>query len=371
MNKIIASYLFFLIIFTFFSYLFIDPNLTYLHFLYTDFYFSNRLLFTITYILFIIIFYVFYFYILTLSKKGIISLLQLKKLLKFSSIGLIFSYPAMLSFDIFNYIITAKTIFFYRENPYIVMPIEFLNEPFLSFTRAANKIALYGFSWIILSGVPYVLGFHNFLLILFNFKIFIILFYILTLVVFYKISKNIYSFTLFALNPLVLIETLVSSHNDIVMMFFALSSFYLLKKNKLFFAFLSLLISIFIKYATLFLLPWFLLVVFLKLRKKVIPWENIFKFSSFSMLLAFLLSPLREEIYPWYFIWFLSFFLIYPIKKITLLVIFFSFGLLLRYVPFMYLGTYFGPTPLIKMFVTFVIPLIMYSFWLLSKKFRV
>src|SRR3989344_6199998 len=155
MNKIIASYLFFLIIFTFFSYLFIDPNLTYLHFLYTDFYFSNRLLFTISYILFIIIFYVFYFYILTLSKKGIISLLQLKKLLKFSSIGLIFSYPAMLSFDIFNYIITAKTIFFYRENPYIVMPIEFLNEPFLSFTRAANKIALYGFSWIILSGVPY------------------------------------------------------------------------------------------------------------------------------------------------------------------------------------------------------------------------
>ena len=46
---------------------------------------------------------------------------------------LILSYPAF-SYDIYNYIATAKVAFFYKENPYIVMPIEIPNEPMLAFT---------------------------------------------------------------------------------------------------------------------------------------------------------------------------------------------------------------------------------------------
>ena len=38
------------------------------------------------------------------------------------------------------------------------MPIEIPNEPYLAFTRAANKTALYGPVWILLTAIPHLLG---------------------------------------------------------------------------------------------------------------------------------------------------------------------------------------------------------------------
>ena len=73
------------------------------------------------------------------------------------------------------------------------------------------------------------------------------------------------------------------------------------------------------------------------------------------MLAAFLLSPVREEIYPWYAIWFLPFVSIVSQKRTLLQVsLALSFGLLLRYIPFMLLGTHFGVTPFFKTSVTFI-----------------
>src|SRR5581483_4454944 len=89
---------------------------------------------------------------------------------------LLLAYPTMLSFDIFNYIATAKVLFHYHENPYIIMPMEFIGDPLLHYTRAANKVALYAPFWIFITGSPYVLGFKNIFLILFNFKILNVLF---------------------------------------------------------------------------------------------------------------------------------------------------------------------------------------------------
>ena len=83
------------------------------------------------------------------------------------------------------------------------------------------------------------------------------------------------------------------------------------------------------------------------------------------MMVIFVLSFLREEIYPWYGIWFIAFAVLIPNKKLILYVsIALSFSLLLRYIPFMLLGTYFGPTPLIKTLVAFapvILTLIYYS----------
>lgn len=358
--RIIWLYGFFLGFFTFFSYLFIDPNLFYLKKLYSGFAFQNREFTTIIYFALVSIFFIFYVHFL---KR--ITLENLKKIIFTSIILLFFAYPAMLSYDIFNYIFTSKVLFYYHENPYIIMPIEFVGDPLLLFTHAANKVALYGPSWILITGAPFLLGFGNFILTLLNFKLVVTLFYLAFSFLIFKISKDPGKVAFFALNPLVLVETLISAHNDIIMMFFAMLSIYLLTKNKLAWAIILITISILIKYATVFLLPVFIYFLFLRIKNKKMDQDRAYFFSSVLMFAIFFLSPIREEIYPWYAIWFIAFVALIPkYKFLRLVTLLLSFVLLLRYIPFMYLGTYFGPTPLIKAIITFV-PLIIITCWYL------
>ncbi len=363
-NTVLYFYAIFLVLFTIFSYAFVDPNLIYMKNIYSGFAFENRSIVAILYILFVSSFFVFYGFFIWLGIKKQLKLKDIFVLVSITIASLVFSYPAMLSYDIFNYITTSKVLFFYHENPYIIMPIEFVGEPFLSFTHAANKIALYAPFWITLTGIPYVLGLGNFIVTLFSFKIFITLFYIVTTILVWKISKNIISVILFSLNPLIVIETLISGHNDIVMIFFVLLSFFILMKKKVGWAVVFFILSMLIKYTTLLLIPVFFFVIWKILRKREISWNNIFYFSALLMCAGFFLSPLREEIYPWYEIWFLSFAFLVPNRKILLstsLVL--SFTLLLRYIPFMSLGTHTGITPVIKSVVTFVpISLILFYF---------
>lgn len=355
--------------FLFFSYSFIDPNLFYLNDLYSGFSFSERGLTSIIFASIIFASFIFYFIFIFFLKKKIFKVEDLKILIILTVVILFLSYPAMISYDIFNYMASAKVLFFYRENPFIIMPIEFTKEPLLLFMHAANKTALYGFFWLFLTGIPHVFGFNNFILTLFSFKIFNVLFYAFTVVLIWKFSKNTYSVLLFALNPLVVIETLISSHNDIVMMFFALFSFYLLYNRKIYLALLFIIMSVFIKYATIFLLPVFAIVFYKTIKKEKINWDKVFLWSFILMLLIFLLSSLREEIYPWYAIWFLIFIVLIPKYKLILYSsIALSFGLMLRYIPYMYTGTYFGITPMLKTVFTFLPLLIPFMFKSFFKK---
>lgn len=366
---IIILYSAFLFLFTIFSYVFIDPNFSYLKDFYSGFAFSNRLLVTIFYVFSIVIFFIFYGIFIYLGVKKKLNLKEIFLILGVTVASLFFSYPAILSYDIFNYIVTSKVLFFYHENPYIIMPIEFVGDPLLAFTHAANKIALYGPFWVLLTGIPYLLGFGNFIVILFSFKLLGLLFYLGTVFLIWKISRNILSLILFFLNPLVVIETLISGHNDIVMIFLVLLSFFLLTKKKIFLGIVFLILSIFIKYATIFLIPIFLYVVWRLVKNKGIDWTKVYFFSSLLMLIAFLLSPIREEIYPWYAIWFISFAFLIPNKKILLYTsIAFSFSLLLRYAPYMLTGTYAGQTPFIKEIISFIPPVLVFIYYVLKKK---
>lgn len=366
MKKIFFFYLLSILSLCFFSYAFVDPNLIYLHKIYSGFYIHNKLFTTLAYLLFLLILFVFYFLFLQLLHKNLLSSKLVWKIISVTAFILFLSYPAMLSYDIFNYTTTAKTAFFYKENPYIVMPIEFVKDPDVVFTRAANKIALYGPFWIILTAVPYLLGFGNFITILFGFKLLILCFYLLTTFLIWKLSKSLLSVVLFSLNPLVMIETLISSHNDIVMIGLVMLSYYFVRKKRLWLAILFFVLSIFIKYATIVLLPIFLFILWKSVNDQKIKWDSLYYFSSFAMMIVFILSPIREEIYPWYAIWFLAFTALAPNKKYLLyLSLSFSFSLLLRYVPFMYSGTYAGSSSILKTLLTFIVPLltIICLFW--------
>lgn len=368
MRKItLGLYILFLIFITVFSYLFVDPNLIYLKQIFTGFAFSQKPIVTAIYSLIILLFFAFYIIFLNYFRKGILTLKDFKFIVGITVLILFFSYPATVSYDIFNYIATSKVFFLYHENPYLIMPIQFTGDPILLFMHAANKTALYGPFWILLTGIPYFLGFGNFLITLFSFKLFTLAFYFVAMAILYRLSKNIYFTAFFALNPLVILEILVSSHNDIIMMFFALMSLYFLKEKKWFLSILFILFSVFIKFATLFLLPVFAYVLFNYFRNKRIDWEKVYYLSSLFMILVFFLSPIREEIYPWYAIWFLIFVPLIQNRLMKYIYLTFSFSLLLRDLPFMLLGTYFGPTPFIKFAVSFAFPLLTVIYLILRK----
>jgi len=356
-------YILLFIALTVFSYGFVDANflLKTSNFLY-DLVHQKRLLATIIYVISVFCLFGLYACVLQQVKRKKLSVNQIWWLIFVAAGILFFSFPAF-SYDIFNYMATAKVTFFYKENPYIVMPIEFVGEPMLEFMHAANKTALYGPFWILLTVIPYLVGGGNILLSVFTFKAFVIGFYLGLAWLIWRISKkNTYSLAFFALNPLVIIETLVSSHNDVVMMFFVLLGFYLLFQKRKILSFALLLASAGIKYATIVLFPIF---AFSSRFKR----EKLVTLSCWALFFVFLLSPLREEIYSWYMIWIIALVaLITQNRLLYWLTVSFSFGLLLRFAPFLATGSWGGSTPMIKTLVTFIPPaLISIGFFLKNR----
>ncbi len=367
-KKLLFFYIVFLLSILLFSYLFIDYNLPYFSFFYTGFYTNFRQVTTLLFCLFlgigqIVYIHFFRYFSRDNSKKKYL------RIAFFTIVLLAFSYPAIVSYDIFNYIATAKITFFYHENPYIVMPNEFLGDPMLLFMHAPNKTALYGPIWILLTGIPYVIGNSYFILTLFLFKFIVILFLFLTLFVIYKLTEDIYPVLLFTFNPLVILETVISGHNDIVMMSLALSGFYLLKKNKVALGLLILLLSILIKYATLILLPIYVFYAYRKITKKEIHWHIVFSYCFSAMLFMFFISTFREEIYPWYAVWFFVFTVLTKNKMMLYFSFILSFSVLFRHVPYMYWGMYDQRTAIVKTIITFV-PVSTYCFYAFFKKFQ-
>lgn len=351
--------------FTFFSWGFVDANapLPKIALLQPVIYFQT-LYPTLWYTVTVAALFGWYFWILYRTKKGLLTSKHVWHLIAGTVAILVWAYPA-LSNDIFNYIATAKVTFFYRENPYIIMPIDIPNEPMLSFLHAANKVALYGPAWIAMTAIPHYLGVSNLLVTLFTFKIFIVLWYLLLCYLIWNASgKKAWSLAFFALNPLVVLSTLVDGHNDVVMMGLALGAFLLLKKKRYIFGIFLFLTSMLIKGATLFLIPVFVWCLYGLGQKKQMNWQRVWYWSSISMYIIFFLSPLREEIYAWYFIWPLTFLALLDKPTIFHAASYgFSLGLMLRIVPFFYTRSWSGITPVAKKIVTFVPPAVSALFY--------
>lgn len=267
------------------------------------------------------------------------------------------SYPAN-SYDIFNYITTAKVMYTYGENPYIVMPTEIPGEPYLAFTRAANRTALYGPVWILMSAIPHHAGLGQIWFTIVLFKLMNAVIYLLFAWFIYVATKSVKNVLFFASNPLIVLEVLLSGHNDIYMMLPALFGLWYMRRHTISAKTLGLVAFIsswLVKGATLVLLP----VVFLRR----ISWEKTLSIS-YSLLLGvfMILAPLREELYPWYAVWIISVAALLPAGKNTFiywLTIVLSFSLELRHLPYMWMGYYEGPGPSLRLSVT-VLPILVY-----------
>ena len=251
--------------------------------------------------------FLFYLAFLYLVKKDKLKITTTKILVLLTFLILVFSYNAF-SYDLFNYIFDAKILTHYSQNPYLHKPTDFANDPMLNFMRWTHRLYPYGPSWLVLTVPLSFIGFNFFLPTFFLFKAMIGLTFLGSVYLVYKISsilfpKNaIFNTVFFAFNPLILIEGLISSHNDFPLIFFALLAIYLYLLKKKSFSFASLLFSIGVKFSTVVLVPVFALVLYFEKIKKNIPWENIFLLSLIFSLVAVLLATLRTTFQPWYLI---------------------------------------------------------------------
>ena len=312
---------------------------------------------TLTFFILLVILFGFYLYFLRNGE----TLFRRKKFfflfLIFTGAILAFSFAAF-TYDLFNYITTAKVLFGYHENPYIVMPIDIPNEPYLAFTRAANKLALYGPVWLVITAIPHYLGGGNVWRTIIAFKLMNAVAWLFMSYLIYRETKSVKNVLFFALNPLVLIEILVSGHNDIYMMLLALVGIMVWKrngwKNKIL-GILSFVASWWIKGATVVLTPLFFF------RKWSV--EKTLTVSYWLLALVFFIAtPIREELYPWYAVWLVSTAAFLPLKKHKFMIEFtliLSFALELRQLPYMWMGYYEGVGPALRLAFT-VIPLAVY-----------
>ncbi len=363
MNIVSFGYLLIALFFGIFSYGFIDPNL---HLSYHPMFvwvtdpviflvYKNSLIASMLYVLLLTGLYALYARTMYLVRFGKVGKMGVFAVLA----GLLFwlSYPA-LSYDIYNYILTAKVAFFYHENPYVVMPIEFIGEPMLAFTRAANKLALYGPVWIASTYIPHVLSGNNFIIALFAFKLLSVFGYVGLVYLIYQKTRRLEQVLFFALNPLVIIEIFTSGHNDAFMMFLAFSGVLALQKRTLlgYVGGTALLFgSILVKGATVVIVP-----VMIWLHKRT--FEMQMKWIAALLFGVFLLSPLREEMYPWYALWWLGALAFIPIRHGSVVhgaSFWLSFGLMARYIPWIATREYGGYGPMIRTLVT-VTPMIIY-----------
>ncbi len=237
------------------------------------------------------------------------------------AIILFFSYP-FLSHDFFNYMFDAKILTFYHQNPYFYKALDFPNDQWLRFMHWTHRTYPYGPIFLLITLIPSFLSFGKFILSFLFFKLTFVLFYLGAVYLLQKMNRR--AAIIFATNPVVIIEGLVNSHNDLIGVSLALIGIYHLLNKKGIKARLFFALSVGIKYITF---P----ILFLMRAH-----EKSHKFSFLLIVGVLLYISLKIEIQPWYFLT-LFIFLPFFTEAINKLNIFF-FGLLISYYPYIRLG---------------------------------
>ncbi len=268
-----------------------------------------------------------------------------------TTIILTFSYNAF-SYDLFNYIFDAKIVTFYHQSPYLHKALDYASDPMLSFMHWTHRLYPYGPTWLVLTVPLSFIGMQFFLPTFFLFKILISVSFLGTVFFIGKILRKIspknelLGITFFALNPLVITESLVSAHNDIMMMFLVMWAIYLFLDKKSFRSFILLILSIGVKFVTLLIAPVLIAVYFLRKYQKSINWEKIILLIIGLMIGSVIMATLRTTFQPWYLLYVLPFASLMPNKYYIIIpTVIISLFACFQYLPFLYLGNWNDPVP--------------------------
>lgn len=176
----------------------------------------------------------------------------------------IFVYP-MNAIDIYGYIAESAELIYYHANPLVTAASQYASDPLIHVAGSFVSIpAPYGPLGIVMDAIPTLLAGHsllaNMLLLksLFAGCLLIETYLLYRILMRYRPELAVAGALALAWNPYVLLETVVNSHNDIVMMLFILLAVYAAIEDHHAIAFLCVLLSAFIKYSSLPLISLFL-----------------------------------------------------------------------------------------------------------------
>lgn len=341
--------------------------------------FFQRPLSTFIFVLIVAVLFISFLLFLYFAKKGLLKLKQTKILIFLTFVFLVFSYNAF-SYDLFNYIFDAKILTFYHQNPYFHKPLDYIQDPMLNFMRWTHRVYPYGPTWLLLTVPLTFVGMNYFIPTFFLFKLLIGASFLGSCYFVYKISEKLFpaqklfNLCFFAFNPLIIVESLVSSHNDMPMIFLLLFSIYLFLEKKKIGSFASYILSIGVKYSTLSLAPVFLYVSYLQKKNKKINWEKIFFASFILSLTTVIYAAFRTTFQPWYLLLPLTLATFISSNKQVLLssitASIFAVGI---YIPYVYMTDYAPTYPQIILKIELaglILSLIPLVYFFVFKKFR-
>ena len=155
------------------------------------------------------------------------------------------SYPVF-SNDIFNYLFGAKTVVYYHENPFLVMPKTHIQDDlWLRFTNNIDNTYyyvgqtpityFYGPVFLVYTLIPFLFfGAVEFQKLFWSYKLLGVILFLATGFLFRKINpKDKLVWAYWFLNPFLMLELLVNSHNDLVMIFLFVLAVFWFEKNKI------------------------------------------------------------------------------------------------------------------------------------------
>lgn len=273
--------------------------------------------------------------------------LSLKQVMIFTiivgAIAGIFSYPA-LSRDLFNYIFDAKIFTFYGKNPYLLRAMDFPIDENLRFMHWIHRTYPYGPVYLLISFTPSFLSMGKFSLAFFLFKGMHVGLYVLSVWCIYKVKPAAAIF--FATAPLVLVEGLMSTHNDFVAVALGIIGMYYIHRGHLWRALILMIASGLIKYFTLplMVIPSGLLIgkyiltlprlsnARLRIFAKILSQKNLIYFALFGIVVLIIYVVHSGELHSWYI---LNLFVFTPFlyELLKLWHIFFT-SLLVSYYPY-------------------------------------
>jgi hypothetical protein len=369
----VSSFLIISAFYTLYSYSQIDLNLTlssnsvyqyYQNILIAVGYF-NRPLSAVIFVVISILLTTLYLLIQALVRSISINPKVLFGLILLISLILLFSYTAF-SHDQFNYMFDARILVTYGKNPYQFKAGDFPQDLWVRFMHWTHRTYPYGPVWLSVTVPVTLLGFGKFVPTLFLYKIMFICFYLGNCYLIYKILEHvkpkykIEGTIFYAFNPLVITESLMSPHNESIMLFFLLASFYFMfvRKNT-WLTYLLIVLSAGIKFVTGIIIPVFIAKQVIK--KPFFTFNRVTIISSLLMIITLVVEIIYREPYPWYFIPILGLFALIP-EYVTLRWIsgLMSFFVLMQYAPYLYYGDYLPIVSQLKTAI-FYIPLCIFA----------
>ncbi len=178
---------------------------------------------------------------------------------------LMLAMPPVLSADIYHYALFGRMVTFYSLNPYVVPGDAISGDPLWPFVFWRNVTTHYGPVWTLISAGAAALGGQSVLLTVLWFKGVATLFNLANGVLVFLLARRLTGgdglvpLLLYAWNPLILVETAGSGHNDAAMMTFALLGLLLAMHGRTLVGLAVLLLSVMVKYLTAVLLLFFVI----------------------------------------------------------------------------------------------------------------